>query len=120
MKLLFDHHLSPTLVARLADLFPASEHVWNLDLHGVPDEAVWRYAREYEFTVISKDADFSELSMQLGYPPKLIWLQIDNWSTDRIEEFIRSRHPSIVELAGSTDRGILVLFERAADRWRPS
>jgi hypothetical protein len=30
VKLLFDHHLSPTLVDRLADLFPGSEHVWNI------------------------------------------------------------------------------------------
>jgi predicted nuclease of predicted toxin-antitoxin system len=65
VKLLFDHHLSPSLVTRLADLFPASEHVWKLELHDVPDETVWLYARAHEFTMVSKDADFSEISMQL-------------------------------------------------------
>ena len=112
MKLLFDHHLSPSLVDRLADLFPGLEHVWNLNLHSVPDEAVWRYAREHDFTVVSKDADFSEISMELGYPPKLIWLKIRNWSTDQVEALIRSRYASITALAGATDRGILVLFKR--------
>lgn len=66
MKLLFDHHLSPSLVLRLADLFPGSEHVWNVGLHNVPDTKVWLYAKEQGFTVVSKDADFSEISMELG------------------------------------------------------
>ena len=114
MKLLFDHHLSPTLVQRLADLFPDSEHVWNLNLHSVPDEVVWMYAREHHFTIVSKDADFSEISMQFGYPPKLIWLQIKNWSTDQIEELIRSRYLRIIELPETTDRAILVLFKKPA------
>jgi predicted nuclease of predicted toxin-antitoxin system len=114
VKLLFDHHLSPTLVHRLADLFPGSEHVWNVNLHSVPDETVWLYAREHDFTVVSKDADFSEISMQLGYPPKLIWLQIKNWSTEQIEDLIRSRYPGIVELPNATERSILVLFRKPA------
>lgn len=38
MKLLFDHHLSPSLVRRLRDLFPGSEHVWNLGLDEAPLE----------------------------------------------------------------------------------
>lgn len=112
MKLLFDHHLSPSLVERLADLFPASDHVWNLNLHDVPDTTVWVYAREHNFTIVSKDADFSEISMELGYPPKLLWLRIKNWSTDQIEELIRSKYPLVAELPGATERGILVLFRK--------
>jgi predicted nuclease of predicted toxin-antitoxin system len=114
VKLLFDHHLSPTLVERFADLFPDSDHVWNLNLHEVPDTTVWLYAREHDFTIVSKDADFSEISMELGYPPKLLWLRIKNWSTDQIEELIRSKYPLIAELPGAAERGILVLFRKSA------
>jgi predicted nuclease of predicted toxin-antitoxin system len=98
----------------LADLFPESEHVWNVDLHSVPDKTVWLYAREHDFTVVSKDADFSEISMELGYPPKLVWLQIENVSTDEIEALIRARYPKIYALPNATDRAILVLFRRRA------
>lgn len=35
MKLLFDHNLSHKLIGRLADLFPDSEHVRNVNLHSV-------------------------------------------------------------------------------------
>jgi predicted nuclease of predicted toxin-antitoxin system len=112
VKLLFDHHLSPTLVERLSDLFPDSKHVWNLNLHNASDAEIWMYARENGFTVVSKDADFSEISMHLGYPPKLLWLRITNWSTREIEELIRSKYPLIAELPAATERGILVLFKK--------
>ena len=112
MKLLFDHHLSPTLVDALSDLFPDSNHVWNLELHNASDAEIWMYAREHDFTVVSKDADFSDISMQLGYPPKLLWLRIANWTTREIEELIRSKYPLIAELPGATERGILVLFRK--------
>ena len=50
--------------------------------------------------------------MELGYPPKLIWLQIENLSTDEVEDLIRSNFPKISELPSATDRAILVLFKR--------
>ena len=54
--------------------------------------------------------------MELGYPPKLIWLQIDNWSTDQVEDLIRSNFSKISELPSAVDRAILVLFKsRTAD-----
>jgi predicted nuclease of predicted toxin-antitoxin system len=112
LKLLFDHHLSPTLVRRLSELFPGSAHVWTLELHESSDRAIWSHARENDFAIVSKDADFSEISMELGYPPKLIWLQIENLSTDEVEDLIRSNFPKISELPSATDRAILVLFKR--------
>ena len=78
MKLLFDHNVSPDLIRRLSDLFPGSDHVYHLSLHEEDDPVVWNYAREHGFIVVSKDADFSELSMVKGFPPKLLWLRIGN------------------------------------------
>ena len=37
MKLLFDHNLPPSLVTRLADLFPLSEHVFTLGMDRASD-----------------------------------------------------------------------------------
>jgi predicted nuclease of predicted toxin-antitoxin system len=93
-------------------LFPGSDHVWNLNLHDASDTDIWLYAREHELTVVSKDADFAEISMNLGYPPKLLWLRITNRTTSEIEELIRSRYPLIAELPAASGRGILVLFNR--------
>lgn len=110
MKLLFDHNVSPDLIRRLADLFPSSSHVYLLDLHEEDDAIVWAYAQEHEFIVVSKDADFSELSMLRGFPPKLIWLRIGNCRTEDIEEMIRTNYPYILQLIEDSERGILTLF----------
>jgi len=110
VKLLFDQNTSPDLVEALADLFPGSEHVFHLQLHESDDVVVWEFARQHDFIVVSKDADFSELSMQLGYPPKLLWLRIGNCRTREIEQLIRASVRFIEELAADGDRGILSLF----------
>jgi len=86
-----------------------------VDLHHAPDAAIWSYAREHDFTIVSKDADFSEISLELGYPPKLVWLQIENVSTDEVEHLIRAKYAQIMALPAATDRAILVLFRRRSD-----
>jgi predicted nuclease of predicted toxin-antitoxin system len=70
MKLFFDHHLSYKLVGRLADLFPNSEHVRNVNLHEADDRMVWEYARSNGFAIVSKDEDFHQLSFLYGHRPK--------------------------------------------------
>ena len=61
MKLLFDHNLSPSLVDRLVDLFPESDHVFHLGLDRVSDFEIRDYARRNAFAIVTKDADFSDL-----------------------------------------------------------
>ena len=70
MKLLFDHNLSYNLLRRLADLFPDSEHVRNVNLHEADDHQVWEYARTNGFAIVSKDEDFHQLSFLYGALPK--------------------------------------------------
>lgn len=67
MKLLFDHNLPPSLVTRLSDLFPLSEHVFALGLDRASDLEIREYAQRGGFTVITKDADFSDLCFLKGY-----------------------------------------------------
>jgi predicted nuclease of predicted toxin-antitoxin system len=74
VKLLFDQNLAPRLVARLADIFPASEHVRDVGLAAGDDLAVWEYAKAGGFAIVSKDADFRQLSFLYGSPPKVVWL----------------------------------------------
>jgi predicted nuclease of predicted toxin-antitoxin system len=74
MKLLFDQNLSFKLCERLADLFPGSGQVGRLGLAEADDSAVWQYAGEHGFVLVSLDADFAEMAALKGSPPKLIWL----------------------------------------------
>lgn len=50
MKLLFDANLSPELVARLADLYPDSDHVYTFGLE-FSDTAVWDHAKTNGFMI---------------------------------------------------------------------
>ena len=54
MKLLFDHHLSRKLVARIADQFPASSHVVFHGLDQAKDADVWMFARANGYTIVTK------------------------------------------------------------------
>jgi predicted nuclease of predicted toxin-antitoxin system len=109
MKLLFDQNLSPRLVTRLADLFPGSNHVSLLRLDKVPDTQVWLYAHDLDFVIVTKDADFGELSTLRGFPPKIIWLQVGNCTTSTIENILRQHAEAIERLAHEDDIGILAL-----------
>ena len=110
MKLLFDQNLSPRLVISLADLFPDSNHVYSLGLAQVLDIEVWSYARDNGFILVSKDADFSELSLLHGNPPKLIWLRMGNCTTTQIENLLRSNYEVIEQMNQDSTTSILSLF----------
>ncbi|MFN3531627.1 MAG: DUF5615 family PIN-like protein [Candidatus Brocadia sp.] len=73
MKLPFDQNLSLKLVESLTDMFPNSSHVYLKGLDRATDDEVWKWAQEHGFTIVTKDADFNELSILRGFPPKTIW-----------------------------------------------
>jgi predicted nuclease of predicted toxin-antitoxin system len=78
MKLLFDQNLSPRLVARPADLYPDSARVYPLGLDLVTDLEVREFAGREGFLIVTKDADFSDLCLLRGFPPKVIWIRRGN------------------------------------------
>ena len=56
MRLLFDHNLSPRLVARLADLYPNASHVFFVGLDRASDPEVWDSAHANECIIVTKDS----------------------------------------------------------------
>lgn len=110
MKLLFDQNLSPRLVNRLTGLFPDSAHVHHLGIAQEPDEAVREFARREGFVVVTKDADFGELCVMLGFPPKVVWIRRGNCRTQDIEDILRRHHGDIEALYADGLVGVLTLF----------
>ncbi len=108
--LLFDENLSPRLVDRLADIYPGSVHVSHVGLGNAFDKAVWDYARQNDFMIVTKDADFSEMSLVSGFPPKIIWIRRGNCSTRDIENLLRESYDAIAALSDDPSLGILTLF----------
>lgn len=108
--LLFDENLSPRLVNQLADIYPGSAHVSSVGRGNALDKVVWEYARQNDFMVVTKDADFSEMSLVSGFPPKIIWIRRGNCSTRDIEVLLRESYDAISALSDDANSGILTLF----------
>lgn len=88
MKLLLDENLSHKLVPQLREAFPGTSHVDTIGLHGQPDVAIWEYAAQHGFVVVSKDDDFRQLSFLRGPPPKVIWLVVGNAGSATIADLL--------------------------------
>lgn len=110
MRLLFDQNLSPSLVRRLQDAYPGSMHVLHVGLAEADDWDVWAFCRDNTLTVVTKDADFGDMAMMQGSPPKVVWLRLGNCTTDQIEILLR-RHQTEVEALGADENAsILTLY----------
>jgi predicted nuclease of predicted toxin-antitoxin system len=107
VKLLFDQNLSYHLVRLLADVYPDSGHVRPLGLDKTDDLEIWKFAAREGFTVVSKDADYQQLGMLLGPPPKVIWIRLGNCQAEALETLLRQALPAIQEF--HADPGLAVL-----------
>jgi predicted nuclease of predicted toxin-antitoxin system len=110
LKLLFDENLAPSLAASLAALYPESAHVHSLGLGSASDAAVWQYARDHGFTIVTRDAEFHERSTIAGHPPKIVWIRRGNCSTRDIESILRRHAEDLRHLAESSEASVLVLL----------
>lgn len=110
MKLLFDENLSFRLVAQLADLYSDSTHVRDVGLASASDEDVWSYATAHGFTIVSKDADFHQRSFLEGSPPKVIWIQRGNCTTQDIVDLFHTRAGEISSFLQDEEAAFLALL----------
>lgn len=110
MRLLFDHNLSPALTTCLQYIYPNSSHVYLLGLDKAPDIEIWQYARQEESAIVTKDADYSELCLMRGFPPKVVWIRRGNCKTANIEVLLRNHYGDLKTMEASISIGILTLF----------
>lgn len=89
MKRLLDQNLSPTLAHSFAAMFPGSIHVRDVGLERAADDAVWAYAAQHGYAILSKDSDFHQRSFVFGHPPKVVWIRRGNCSTTEVERILR-------------------------------
>jgi predicted nuclease of predicted toxin-antitoxin system len=92
---LLDENLSPPLVRRLADVFPDSAHVHELGLGSADDTTISKFAREHDYVVVTKDADFRALRLTFGQSAsRVVWIRSGNGSTKPLNKpFVRGWKP---------------------------
>jgi predicted nuclease of predicted toxin-antitoxin system len=109
MKLLLDQNLSFKLVKRLDDLYPGSIHVRQVGLMDAEDAAVWDYAKQNAYIIVSKDSDFHQRSFVLGAPPQVIWVRLGNCTTSDIERVLRKHKEAIQKFSEDKEAAFLSL-----------
>ena len=93
----------------LAVEYPGSRHVAELGLDTATDRAIWDYAGEHGFMIVSKDSDFRQLAFLLGPPPKAIWVRVGNVSTLDILSVLQQYRQAVESFASTADEALLVL-----------
>ena len=78
MKLLLDENLSRRLVPFLQHDYPGTSQVVLLGLESASDREVWQKAKDDGYVIVTRDADFQELSLVWGQPPKVVRLRTPN------------------------------------------
>lgn len=104
MKPLYNGMLPPSMVRRLADLWPDGRHVVTEYGETFPDEAVWSEARKHGYTIITKDSDFSDERKHQGPPPQAIRLRLGNSNPADLERYLREHAAEIEAFAASSER----------------
>ena len=109
MKLLFDENLSPKLPRMLAAEYPGSVHIEEVGLRGADDQQIWDYGREQGFAIVSKDTDFRERSFLRSFPPKVIWLDVENAGTAVIGRLLRQERQRVESFGSQDETSFLIL-----------
>ncbi|MBI4293661.1 MAG: DUF5615 family PIN-like protein [Betaproteobacteria bacterium] len=107
MKLLLDQNLSQRLLRDLVQCFPGSTQVQHAGLERAGDSDIWAYAKQHGFAIVTKDADFTELALLRGYPPKVIWLNCGNVSNATVHRKLLDNTETIQRFLASIEDGVL-------------
>jgi predicted nuclease of predicted toxin-antitoxin system len=97
--LLIDENLPASLASTLP--LPCS-HATDLGKQP-PDRLLWQYAREKNWTILTRDADFFDRLMLDGPPPKVIWVRLGNIRKKDLETLLLRLWPQICDLLPDAD-----------------
>ena len=109
MNLLFDQNISPRILKILPQELSDSQQVRFVGLEDSSDFEIFQFARKNDFAIVTFDSDFVDLNAMYGTPPKIVYLNTGNLSTQntsdllidnmlRINHYLESDSDDILEL----------------------
>ena len=111
MKLLFDQNISPKIVREIASDFSDSKQVRHVGLEDAFDIMIFDYAKSHGYAVVTFDADFVDLNIVRGIPPKIIWLKTGNLTPKSVSELLKNNIHVIHDFLKSDEKGILEIIK---------
>lgn len=111
MRFLIDENLSHRLVRLLVESFPGSVHLSQTDLP-MPseDHAIWHYALENNFVILTQDKDFYNISQWNGSPPQVVLLHAWNLKTNEIAKRLNFEKEMILQKLSLSEVEVLEIF----------
>ena len=79
-------------------------------LQDCEDVEIWKFAKQNGFTIVTFDADFFDISVLNGFPPKVIWLRTGNLTTSEIAERIIVNSSNITSFITNSDQSCFYIF----------
>jgi predicted nuclease of predicted toxin-antitoxin system len=110
VRLLYDQNLAVSLVTSLAGSYQGAAHVRGEGLSTASDRAIWEYARDHGFAIVTKDVDFLRLSALLGAPPKVIWIGLGNCPTADVIRVFEERRAEVEAFLSQEEADVLTLW----------
>jgi predicted nuclease of predicted toxin-antitoxin system len=111
VKLLFDQNISFRIIKKIESIFSDSKQVRSLSLENASDLDIWEYSKINHFTIVTFDADFSDIANIKGNPPKIIWLRTGNTTTKNIVEILKNHHSIISEFIQNSEYNKIACLE---------
>lgn len=110
MKLLLDENLSRRLLPFLEHDYPGSNQVVLLGMESASDRKVWQKAKDDGYVILTRDADFQELSLVWGQPPKVIRLKTLNQSRSATLKILIENKHVIMESLVTQDMASIEIY----------
>lgn len=107
MRFLLDQNISFKVAPLLIESFQNVSSVKQLNLVDESDLQIWIYAKNNNYSVITFDSDFIDLSNLKGFPPKIIWLRFGNSSNLKIANKLISKSVQIMEFVMNSELAFL-------------
>ncbi|MFC5282213.1 DUF5615 family PIN-like protein [Pedobacter alpinus] len=111
MKLLFDQNISFRILNKIQTFYPNAHQVRELQLENKLDVEIWNFAKSEQFTIVTFDADFFEISNLKGHPPKIIWLRFGNTTTVNVAKVLLDKYQFIKDFIENQEYSELACLE---------
>ena len=104
MTFLVDNQLPQALVRFFISRGQQAKHVLDLGMDEASDAAIWKYAGENDFVIVTKDEDFISLSLQNGTKNQVVWVRLGNCRTPALLAVFETALPKLIQALQQGDR----------------
>jgi predicted nuclease of predicted toxin-antitoxin system len=109
MKIIIDANLSWRLIKFLKQRDVESVYATQIGVSPMSDRDIWAYAMKNGFSILTQDADFSDMVIASQDGPPVIWLRKGNLRNHEVEALMAEHWQFIFDLAVQGERLIEIL-----------